>query len=817
MRRVFSAFLCVIFLASCFFFVAFPSAAQAPFSTVQSDPAADVPLEEDTSALDAYGFVVTFSQAGGFFHAAVALDLAAAYSDAFLAENGYSAEDAASETSIYYTLDGSEPTPAGGQLFTGVFSVSPPGAEVSGVCVRAKAYLGALESPVFTNTYFVSDAIDERFDVLVCSITAAPDDLYGYENGILVTGRLFDEHEPDTTLEKSLPEAQWPAGYNQRGQESERAAHVQIFDETGAELISQQAGIRVHGGWTRYFSQKSLRLIARKEYDPANGKFKYPFFADNRSHTDEQFLVEEYDQMLLRSGGQDFGNGYIRDVLTAGLARASGFQDTQFYRPAAVFLNGEYYGFAWMQSVYSEKDLQTRYDTPSDAFEIAEVEIAGRGKALSGSEEAQRAWNEVCAFSTQDLQDDAVFQQLTTLVDVESFLRILAINTYCGNHDYFENNMKVYRYTGPPGGSEEIADGRWRFLAYDFDYTFAADEETAYDMPSLTWLMGSLDEEWAGNVECGLLIALMQRQDMRDFFIGCLRDYASNAFSAAAVDTALQEYAPLLENELSQALALRFPEKALSDVWAQHSDIRNFAARRAAFIEREIKENFGASGKTFRIQLTGSEGADVTLSSLSLSGPGVLAGKYGIESAVTLRATARYGYTFDHWLVNGQKVYEPTLSLSYAGESLYEASPVLCAATFGDVIISEVYYSGDSDWIELYNPTDHTISLNGYTLSDDEEEPDKFFFSGVSIRAGEYLLIACKNNKSLSLWGKPSVNFSLKRGETLTCRAPDGTVVDTVTLKKALPGQSFSFDPLRGAFCLSALPTPGEANAFPLP
>ena len=50
--------------------------------------------------------------------------------------------------------------------------------------------------------------------------------------------------------------------------------------------------------------------------------------------------------------------------------------------------------------------------------------------------------------------------------------------------------------------------------------------------------------------------------------------------------------------------------------------------------------------------------------------------------------------------------------------------------------------NGDyEDWIELYNPTNDSINLEGWGLSDNESKPYKWIFPDITIAPEEYLLV----------------------------------------------------------------------------
>src|SRR5690554_2773738 len=59
-----------------------------------------------------------------------------------------------------------------------------------------------------------------------------------------------------------------------------------------------------------------------------------------------------------------------------------------------------------------------------------------------------------------------------------------------------------------------------------------------------------------------------------------------------------------------------------------------------------------------------------------------------------------------------------------------------------------------SDWIELYNPTEETVNLKGWGLSDNISNPFKWVFPEVTIGPGDYLLVwASGKNRATSQKG----------------------------------------------------------------
>lgn len=324
----------------------------------------------------------------------------------------------------------------------------------------------------------------QRFSTLVFSITTDAANLYDHETGIMVEGALREEHMAG--LEPGA-KAEWhyPANYNARGRAWERPANVSVFTPEGTCVVSQAVGLRLAGGGSRQFEQKSLRLVAREEYQPGMGKFRYNFFPQQ---ADDMYgsPITAYDSLVLRNGGNDRYFAQLRNELGCRLAAEAGYAAVSPGVAAAVYLNGEYYGFAWLQESLNEQALEDIYDAPEPAFEfadLAEANVRADGTVLERQQPP-----------ALDLDDPEQFELYQSLVDVEDLLFYYAFQIYTGNIDWPGNNVKLWRYTGGAGAAHPALDGRWRHVLYDLDTIAGFDDLLTWDAPTLDDLLGTGDE-----------------------------------------------------------------------------------------------------------------------------------------------------------------------------------------------------------------------------------------------------------------------------------------------------------------------------------
>lgn len=429
---------------------------------------------------------------------------------------------------IYYTLDGSIPGFESGFYEDPIVFTAAD--EVQSCVLRARSYDESTGEwgDLFTRTYFYADSMEtlkDRFSTYIVCLTSDPYNLYDYEYGIMVEGKIRDEYvnSPEYISGKLTQ----PANFTQQGRDWERDAFVEILSPDGERLIAQDAGMRIFGHASRQYYYKSFKLYARKTY--GNDTFAYPLFADN-THGADQKVQDAYKRLVVRAHGFDKSVTLFREELFQTLCSQIEGIDSKSVAPASVWLNGGYYNFEWLQEVYDDtymeenyglmqqgdyyqkvalrankltqslpKDLDEEEDTEEpeangtadtdkqvmdvhdqaqglsmDAGsldkDLQQAEIAGADQEAI---QAARDYQKVAAYAEKDLTDDAAFAELEKLIDIDNMIQYFAIETYIANWDWPLNNIKLYRYYSQNnvyGTGRQ--DGRWRYLYYDMEAGF---------------------------------------------------------------------------------------------------------------------------------------------------------------------------------------------------------------------------------------------------------------------------------------------------------------------------------------------------------
>ncbi|MBP7148343.1 MAG: CotH kinase family protein [Acidobacteria bacterium] len=185
-------------------------------------------------------------------------------------------------------------------------------------------------------------------------------------------------------------------------------------------------------------------------------------------------------------------------------------------------------------------------------------------------------------------------------------------------------------------------------------------------------------------------------------------------------------------------------------------------------------------------------GGAVSASAFAYGGP------LAIESATTVRARSLNGGS---WSALNEGTFEP-VPLAYVNEVLPH-----------NVTVGTDEQGEAEPWIELYSPLAETVSLAGFSLSDDPEVPGKWPLPGSTELCGRGRLLVWADGEPAE--GPLHANFRLAAGAgTVFLHGPGGELADSLAYPALGNDVSFGREPDGSANLVQFLhPTPSLPNA----
>jgi len=550
---------------------------------------------------------------------------------------------------VYYTLDGSEPTPdslcyerpievedvSGREnLYAARTDLAPtrdyvpPFPVDKAVIVRAASFNEQENtmSEVISKVYFVGYDRKEAYDGLpVLSIVTDPRNLFDREYGIYGNGAAMEEYRKegmrDGELMESFVDEQGNTHYRYMasnafhdGREWEREAALSYFDASHRYCFAQKAGIRIAGQSTRSAPKKSFNLYGRAIYDD-KALFPADFFPGMAC-----------SRWKLRVGED------IKDAFLASLAEDRNVS-VQRAEPCVVFLNGEYWGIYDIRERYKEEYLRNHYDVSTDNVWIMDADVAGVGDSA-----AQEAYQAMCAMITEcDLSYDDVYEMICESIDVQSLIDYCCINLYVDNRDVsFATNTALWRTIEPE--ESFYGDCKWRWMLFDLDDTLHQDD-------SASWMADNALMNEA------VIQSLMANEQFREQFCITFMDIANTTYAYDRVSGELEKWKEIYGKQAvmdhHRFTGMDYAQSDYDDYIAQIDD---FFKGRFHDAMAALAEQFGLEGSLAEVSVGQNieEGGTVRINTAVLPRTG-WSGQYFTDYPVVLTAEPEDGYRFAGW------------------------------------------------------------------------------------------------------------------------------------------------------------------------
>ncbi|MBO6522242.1 MAG: CotH kinase family protein [Balneolaceae bacterium] len=596
-------------------------------------------------------------------------------------------------TEIRYTTNSSVPT-ENSTLYTGPISLD------TSTVVRAIAVGEEFApSPVSTNTYL----FEETHTIPVVSFVMEPDSLWDEEVGMYVFGDPADYED------------EWPFEGANFWEEFQYPAHIEFIETNGSIEFEMDAGAEIGGNFSQAFNKKSFILNNNEEY--GIDRLEYKLFEEND--------YEEYDGFGLRAGAEERSR-LLNELMYAVNQKWNHRNDMQAYRPVILYLNGEYWGIYNLQERKNDDFVESRY-----GFEDIDM-ISDYDEAKDGDFEAY--YDMVDTIVDLDASTQEFYEFIDANINLESFTDHWIYQVYTSHGD--PNNLRYW--------SPRNEEGKWHFISHDFDWWQNLGQEPEEYLAKFSFYLET------GTYDFWILGKMMENPTYKEYFLKRLADMLNTAFRPENVLALIDSIDTAIEPEIDRDIA------RWTDGWMTISGESNYnmeyirditedyAVDYPQFLYQEILDSLGVDTVGVMLKQTVNGRAQLN-SEIIDARNGDWEGIYFQGTTLEVRSKPEAGFKIEGWYINDElvstsRVYQIELTdTALTIEARYqEVDDIL--------VINEINYnsSDDSDtgdWIELYNPGETTINLEGWVFRDQSDDNTFAFPAGTSIASEAYLVV----------------------------------------------------------------------------
>lgn len=653
---------------------------------------------------------------------------------------------------IHYTLDGSEPDQAS-QIYTATIQI--PSTKV----LRVKVFnTGMLPSKTVTNTYL----INFNTQLPVISLSTNPLNLFDEEFGIYTLG---------DSAESSFP--YFGANF---WKDWERPVHVDYFENDGtANGFSLDAGVQIFGGWSRGHPQKSLAIFARGRY--GYSAIDYKLFDD--------LPFTQYQSFVLRNSGNDWNSTMFRDGLMTNIVDDVDI-DKQKFKPAVLFINGQYWGIHNIREKVNEHFLAQHNNVNADSLDLLE----SFAQLIQGDSSDYLALHSF--IENNSMINASNYEFVKSKIDVNNFIKYFVSQIYFANTDWPGGNIKYWR---------KNAAGKWRWILFDTDFGFGLFEPNPFMHNSLEFATAPNGPNWPNPPWSTLFLRkLLDNQSFKNDFINCFADFSNTVFKSSAVINKINYFKSVIESEIPRHIQ-RWNAFNL-DGWLSNIQVLwNFANQRLTYMQVHFIQKFGLSGiAAVNLSISDTSMGYIKLNSL-LVDQSSWSGKYFKGVPINIIAQPKKGFRFVGWEGDNTSNEDSLIITLNSMINLIAVFEIDKNYSIPKIVINEINYNSSlafnpQDWIEFYNNSDTSVNISSWIFRDSEDIHNYVIPEGTILGAREFIVLCSDDTLFHPLFPEVqnyigNFNFGLSGGgELLMLLDNNLNVIDSLTYDDTNPWPS---------------------------
>ena len=563
-----------------------------------------------------------------------------------------------------------------------------------------------------------------------------------------------------------------PRNWNQ---DWERPVSLEFFESDKSLAFKVNTGVKIFGGCSRLYPEKSLAFYFRSEY--GNDKLHYRMFGD--------IPVYDYNNFILRSSAQDWWRTMFRDGMVQTLIEQGMKLDYQDYRPSILFINGEYWGIHNIREKQNEHYVYYHHGADKDNIDLIEI-----SKGVYANNGDITAYNEMITFlSSNNMADPPNYDYIKSIIDIDEYIDYQVAQIYSANGDWPGSNMKLWR--------EKIPGSKWRWMIYDLDFTFGGNAEGLATTNTLAQATATNGPSWPNPPWSTLMFRkMLDNPEFKNEFIQRFAAHINTTFEPNYVLAVIDSMAQNIASEISRHID-RWPQSiSFGNDWQELIDImRNFAIDRPANVRAHFQSKFSLAGvNNLIISRNYPARGKIFTNTVEVKNNGST-NVFFKNIPVHIKALPMPGYKFVRWEGISTET-SPEIFVVLNNNSTLTAVFEVAELTVTTILINEINYNSSTvfdteDWIEFYNPDDVAVDISGWNFLDDDIT-SQFTFPNESLIAANDYLVLCRDTLKFKFLHPNlnniigNINFGLSSsGEHIMLKDNFGNLVDEVTFSSS--------------------------------